>query len=156
MDGRARGFTYIEMLVVVVLMGVMALAATPYVHHKYRRMQELELKRALKTMRAAIDRYHEYAVLGQIEPPDLDWNMYPESLDELVEGVEVQSAPDKEPVVVQFLRSIPIDPITGEAEWSCRGYEDDADERSSSCDDIYDVFSSSEKTALDGTYYQDW
>ena len=153
---RGSGLTYIELLFVLALMSIMALGALPYAHHKYRRLKELELERTLAMMRGAIDRYHEYAQAGQIEPWDLDWNMYPEDLEMLVEGVEVKPAADQEPMTVKFLRAIPVDPLTGVAEWDCRGYEDDPDERSSSCDDWYDVFSRSQEMALDGTYYRDW
>lgn len=151
-----RGLTYIELITALALISLLTLVALPYVHHRYRRIQEKELRRALVEMRAAIDRYHEYAILGQIEPWDLDWMNYPEDLEMLVEGVEVRPAADQEPVVVKFLRRIPVDPITGEAEWSCRGYDDDPDERSSSCDNLYDVFSTSDEIALDGSYYRDW
>ena len=153
---RQHGLTFVEVLATLMIMAILAGVALPLLHHKYRHFKEIELKRRLSMLREAIDRYHEYAVLGQIEPPDLDWNMYPESLDELVEGVEVKPGADQPPVVVRFLRRIPVDPMTGEAEWDCRGYEDDPDTRSSSCDDVYDVFSRSNETALDGTVYSDW
>jgi general secretion pathway protein G len=153
---RERGLTFIEVLTVLTLMALLALVALPYMHHKYRSFKELELQRRLAMMRAAIDRYHEYAAAGQIEPWDLDWHMYPEDLESLVEGVEVRPAADEPPVVIRFLRRIPEDPFTGEATWDCRGYEDDPEERSSSCDDIYDVFSRSDDEALDGTNYSDW
>lgn len=152
----ARGLTYIELLLVLAIMAVMAAGALPYVHNRYRHHKELELKRTLAMLRDAIDRYHEYAMAGQIEPYDLDWNFYPEDLEMLVEGVEVKPAADQPPITIKFLRAIPVDPLTGEAEWSCRGYEDDPDDRSSSCDDWYDVYSTSQEQALDGTYYRDW
>lgn len=151
-----KGLTFIETLVVVALMGILALGALPLVHNHQRHLKEIELKRKLKMMRAAIDRYHEYAVQGMIEPWDLDWHMYPKDLEMLVEGVEVKPAIDQEPIVIKFLRRIPVDPITGEAEWSCRGYEDDPDERRHDCEDLYDVFSTSDDFALDGTVYSDW
>jgi len=155
-QGRQAGLTYIELITVLALMSLLAMVALPYVHHRYKRLQEKELRRALAEMRAAIDRYHEYAVLGQIEPWDLDWMNYPEDLEMLVDGVEVRPSADQEPVVVKFLRKIPVDPITGEAEWSCRAYDDEPDDRGSSCDTLYDVFSTSNEQALDGTYYRDW
>jgi general secretion pathway protein G len=158
-DGR--GLTFVELLLVLALMGIVALSVSPLVHHRLRRHKEIELRRALETMRSAIDSYHEYAALGLIEPWDLDWNMYPETLDSLVDGIEVTLTPpdatqQAEPVLMRFLREIPVDPITGQRDWACRSYEDDPDERSSSCDDIYDVFSTSPDQALDGSYYADW
>ncbi len=156
MSRTARGFTIIEILIVVALMAILAAGISPLVHHQLRRQKEIELRRQLETMRGAIDRYHDYASLGLIEPWDLDWRLYPESLDSLVEGVEVTLAEGEEPITIRFLREIPIDPMTGEADWSCRGYDDEPDERSSSCDDVYDVFSTSGEIALDGSYYSDW
>ncbi len=155
-SGRQAGLTYIELITALALVSLLTLVALPYVHHRYRRLQEKELRRTLAEMRAAIDRYHEYAILGQIEPWDLDWMNYPEDLEMLVEGVEVRPAADQEPVVVKFLRRIPVDPVTREAEWSCRAYDDDPDERSTNCENLYDVFSTSDEVALDGTYYRDW
>ncbi len=151
-----RGLTLIEMALVVALLAIMTGAALPYVHHRYRRIKEIQLKRTITVMRDAIDRYHDYAVQGMIEPWDLDWQMYPEDLEMLVEGVEVKPSQDQQPVTVKFLREIPLDPITGDRDWDCRGYDDDVDERSSSCDNLYDVFSRSSEEATDGTPYRDW
>ncbi len=151
-----KGLTFIEMLIVILLMSILSLVAMPYLHHKQRQLKELELTRNLAMMRDAIDRFHELAVTGQIEPWDLEWDMYPEDLDMLVEGVEVKPAADAEAVLVRFLREIPVDPITGEQEWECRGYEDDFDDYSSSCDTLFDVRSTSRQTALDGSFYADW
>ena len=156
MKAASRGLTYLEMLLVLALMSLLALGALPMLHHHYRHMKEIELRRTLNEMRAAIDRYHEYAILGQIEPWDLEWNMYPRDLDMLIDGVEVREALDQPPLKIKFLRKIPVDPMTGEADWNCRGYDDDPDEWSSSCDDVYDVASQSPDQALDGSYYRDW
>ena len=151
-----RGLTFVEIMAVLVIMALCAVVATPLVHHRYRGFKEAQLRAKLQMMRDAIDHYHEYAELGMIEPPDLDWNMYPESLDVLVEGVEVKREADQKPIVIRFLRAIPEDPFTGEAEWDCRAYDDDPDVRNSRCDEIYDVFSRADGRALDGTYYLDW
>ncbi len=158
MRGRRqeRGFTYIELMAAFTIVTALALVTFPYLHTKYRLMKEMELKRGLQTMRDAIDHYHELARTGQIEPWDLDWMMYPEDLDMLVEGVMVKPAADKEPMLVKFLRKVPVDPMTGEATWRCRAYDDDPDDFSSSCDTLYDVSSESSDQALDGTYYSDW
>ncbi len=153
---KQAGLTLVEMALVIGLIGVMAGLALPFVHHHKLRMKEVELKRTLASLRDAIDRYHEYAVLGQIEPWDLSWNMYPKDLQMLVDGVDVREQQDQPPVKVKFLRHIPVDPMTGTTDWNCRGYQDDPDERSSSCDDLYDIFSTSTEQALDRTYYKDW
>jgi len=159
MGGRGRneqGLTFIEMLAVVSMMVALTLIAWPYLHHKQRQLQEIELRRSLNLMRDAIDHFHELAVTGQIEPWDLDWMMYPKDLEMLIEGVEVKPAVDAEPILVRFLREIPIDPITGEREWQCRAYDDDVDDFSMSCDTLYDVASTSNEIALDGSTYADW
>lgn len=151
-----RGLSFIEVLTVLALMAILATVAMPYVHHRHHQLREIELRGALNTMRDAIDRFHELAVTGQIEPWDLDWMMYPKDLEMLVEGVEVKPSADAEPVLVRFLRDIPVDPLTGEREWNCRAYDDDADDFSSSCDTLFDVASTSTDTALDDTSYADW
>ncbi len=153
---RLRGFTYLELLVVMLLISIAVLAALPHLHNRYIAMKERDLRRSLATIRAAIDRYHEYASFGQIEPWDLDWMFYPEDLEMLVEGVEVKESPDAQPKVVRFLRKIPIDPMTGEAEWGCRAYDDEPDETALTCENWYDVYSTSNEQALDGTYYNEW
>lgn len=155
-SGRGGGFTFLEMMVVLALIGVITLAAFPLLHNSYRAKKEMELQRTLRTMRDAIDRYNDYAKKGMIEPWDLDWQMYPKDLEMLIEGVEVRFEQDGEPVEVKFLRKMPLDPMTELEEWDCRGYDDDPDERGSSCDNLYDVFSTSQDTALDGTLYSDW
>lgn len=153
---RQTGLTYIEMLLVVAIVALLATGVLPMVHHRVRHQKEIDLKAALREMRQAIDLYAEYAAYGQIEPWDLDWNGYPEDLEMLVEGAEVKESAETEPVVIKFLRRIPVDPMTGEADWDCRGYRDDPDDRSGSCDDLYDVYSRSPDQALDGSYYKDW
>lgn len=153
---RERGLTYVELMIVLALMAILAGAALPFVHFKYRSMQEAELKRKLTMMRGAIDRYHELASKGMIEPWDLEWNMYPEDLEMLVEGVEVRVTMEQPPIKVKFLRHIPIDPMTGEADWQCRSYESDPDDYDDRCDTLYDVASRSQREALNGTYYYEW
>jgi general secretion pathway protein G len=156
MRRRQTGLTFLEMFVVLAILGLLAMGALPFAHYAHRRHQETELRRALAVMRSAIDLYHEYAVFSQIEPWDLAWNMYPKDLQMLVDGVDVQQVADKPPVKMKFLRAIPVDPMTSQASWDCRGYNDGPDDRSGSCDDLYDVYSQSEAQALDGSYYRNW
>ena len=152
-----RGMTYLELALVAALVVILAGLAIPYVHHRLQAVKELQLRRALAEMRSAIDRYHEAAQLGEIEPWDLAWNMYPKDLQMLVDGVAVKTAADQPAQKTKFLRKIPVDPTTGLATWSCRGYNDDKDTRNDSCDDLYDVFSTSSDLSADGsTYYRDW
>ncbi|GBC79801.1 hypothetical protein HRbin09_01027 [bacterium HR09] len=116
-----------------------------------RREQEAELKLALRQMRNAIDEYKRLADQGMIQV-DLGTEGYPKSLEELVEGVEIVGQKTKR----KFLRRIPVDPMTGKAEWGLRSYQDEPDSTSWGGQNVYDVYSLSEATALDGTKYRDW
>lgn len=152
----ARGLTFIELVVVVVILMVMAAAALPLGRNAVKRKNELFLRRALTSMRSAIDEYHKYAQAGAIPAWDPDWEFYPEDLESLVEGIEVTSPQNPVPKKVIFLRKIPEDPMTGEAVWGMRSYQDDNDSSTWGGENIYDVYSLSAGTALDGTLYSSW
>jgi general secretion pathway protein G len=154
--GGQSGLTYIEMLVVCSLLLVLASAAIPLKHWDEKRRREGHLRMHLETMRSAIDQYHKYYEEGLIVQEDVDQQGYPESLEELVEGVEVGDPESSEPQVIQFLREIPVDPFTGYTEWGLRSYQDDWDSESWGGENVYDVYSLSDLRALDGTYYRDW
>jgi general secretion pathway protein G len=154
-SGRAcRGLTYIEMLVALAVLAILASAALPLARWDQKRRDEARLRTTLRTMRQAIDRYKDYADRGLILLSDVDQKNYPRSLEELVEGIEVGQPPEAR--VVKFLGRIPVDPITGTTEWGLRSYQDDWDSRTWGGENVYDVYSLSEAQALDGTYYEDW
>jgi general secretion pathway protein G len=154
-SGRAcRGLTYIEMLVALAVLAILASAALPLARWDQKRRDEARLRTTLRTMRQAIDRYKDYADRGLILLSDVDQKNYPRSLEELVEGIEVGQPPEAQ--VVKFLGRIPVDPITGTTEWGLRSYQDDWDSRTWGGENVYDVYSLSEAQALDGTYYEDW
>jgi len=135
---------------VVALIAVLAAMALPVAKFTVKRQKEAELRLALRQMRTAIDEYKRMSDQGLI-PIKIGGEGYPEELEELVEGVEIVGQETK----MRFLRRIPIDPMTHD-EWILRSYQDDVDATSWGGENIYDVRTSSEGTALDGTKYADW
>jgi len=145
--GSQAGLTLVELIVTVAILGILASAAVP--RFKVQRDKERELRYELWQMRDAIDHYKDAADKGAFMTK-LDSQGYPPDLEELVKGVDVQAKK------VKFLRKIPIDPMTGKAEWGLRSMQDDADSDSYGGQGVFDVYSKSEGTALDGTKYKDW
>jgi len=135
---------------VVALIAVLAAMALPVAKFTVKRQKEAELRLALRQMRTAIDEYKRMSDQGLI-PIKIGGEGYPEELEELVEGVEIVGQETQ----MRFLRRIPIDPMTHD-EWILRSYQDDVDATSWGGENIYDVRTSSEGTALDGTKYADW
>jgi general secretion pathway protein G len=146
------GFTLVEMVVTCAVMVILAGVVFPTARVTERRMKEAELKAALREMRYAIDDYKRYSDSGMI-PVDLDTQGYPRELDKLVDGVDIVGQIDKK---VKFLRRIPIDPMTGEAEWGLRSYQDEPDSQSWGGGNVYDVYSLSGGTGIDGVPYAKW
>jgi general secretion pathway protein G len=151
-----RGYTFIELLVVSTMLLVLASAIMPLMKVTMQRMREVELRRDLREMRLAIDKFKEQADLGNIAPTDLKAGAegYPPDLDTLVEGVS--AANDATGRKLKFLRRVPIDPMTKSSEWGLRSYQDDADSDRWGGQDVFDVRSKSQGTALDGSKYKDW
>jgi len=148
----AAGYSLIELVVVATLMAILALATLPVVRFTEKRQKELELRRALREMRYAIDEFKRYSDNGFI-PIDFGTDGYPKDLEVLVEGVEIVGQIDRQ---VRFLRRIPVDPMTGESEWGKRSYQDDPDAYSWGGENVYDVYSLSEGVGLNGVPYSDW
>jgi general secretion pathway protein G len=146
---RERGLTLVELVVTVAILAILASAAVPISRFKVQRERERELHRDLWEMRDAIDHYKDAADRGAFQTK-LDSQNYPPDLDTLVKGVDVQSKK------VRFLRRIPVDPMTGKAEWGMRSMKDDPTSDSFSGESVFDVYSKSTGTALDGTKYSDW
>jgi general secretion pathway protein G len=151
-----RGFTFVELLVVSALLLVLASAAMPLAKVTMQRQREAELRRDLREMRTAIDRYKDAVDTGQIGAIDVRAGSegYPPDLETLVEGVTV--AGDASGRKLKFLRRIPIDPMTNSTDWGMRSYQDRPDSSSWGGQNVYDVYTKSEGTALDGTKYKDW
>ena len=123
---RQRGYTLAELVMVCALMLILAAVATPVVKFTHKRAKEAELRQALRTLRNAIDEYKRYSDAGLL-PIELGTDGYPSDLDVLIEGVDLVGQVD---MTVKFLRRIPVDPMTGEAEWGKRSYQDDVDSTS--------------------------
>jgi general secretion pathway protein G len=151
-----RGFSFIELLVVTTIVLILASAVQPLAKVTVQRTREAELRRVLREMRTAIDRFKDAADSGMIPTTELKANSegYPPDLETLVDGVSV--ANDATGRQLKFLRRIPIDPMTGEADWGLRGYQDKPDSTSWGGQNVYDVYSKSQGTGLDGTKYREW
>jgi general secretion pathway protein G len=153
---RDDGYTFVELLVVTALVAILASAVMPLARVATQRQREIELRRTLRELRTAIDHYKDAADQGMIAATELKLGNegYPPTLEVLVEGVRASGdATDRK---LKFLRRIPIDPLTGTKEWGMRSYQDRPDARSWGGQNVFDVFTASEGTALDGTKYKDW
>jgi general secretion pathway protein G len=153
---QGRGFTLVELLVVTTVILVLAGAVLPLARVTIQREREIELHRALREIRTAIDKYKDAVDQGQIGGTDnqLGSEGYPPDLETLVEGVT--AAGDASGRKLKFLRRIPVDPMTRSTDWGLRSYQDAPDARSWGGKNVFDVYSRSEGTALDGTKYRDW
>lgn len=153
---RPGGYTFVELMVVGTMLLILASAILPLAKVTIQRQREVELHRTLRELRLAIDRYKDAADQGLIGSTDLKAGSegYPPDLDTLVEGVRV--ANDASGRKLKFLRRVPIDPMTKSNAWGMRSYQDDTDATSWGGQNIFDVFTKSTGTALDGTKYKDW
>jgi general secretion pathway protein G len=146
---RLAGFTLIELIVATAIMVILTGMAIPLVRVSIKRQRERELRYDLWQMRDAIDRYKDAADRGAFQIK-VGSEGYPPDLDTLVNGVDVGGKK------VRFLRRIPIDPMTGKNDWGMRSMQDDPDSDSWGGQNVFDVFSKSEDTALDGSKYKEW
>jgi general secretion pathway protein G len=147
-----RGFSLIELLVTVLIISILTGLAIPLARNSIKREREFELHAALREMRTAIDKYKDASDRGFIMVK-IDTNGYPESLQILVDGVDMIGQVSKK---MKFLRRIPIDPMTKSTEWGLRSDQDDPKSTSWGGQDVFDVFTKSEGIGLDGTKYKDW
>jgi general secretion pathway protein G len=152
----AGGFSFIELVVATAVMMVLASAALPLARVSIKRQREKELHDTLRQVRAAIDKFKDYADTGRIAATELQYGSdnYPTSLQQLVDGVAL--ANDASGAKLKFLRRIPVDPITGTTDWGLRSYEDKPDATTWGGQNVYDIYSKAQGTALDGTKYKDW
>lgn len=155
MNRGERGTTFIEVLAVATILAILAAVALPLSRVTRQRQKEIELRRALREIRTAVDRFKDGVDRGQIGGTDVKLGSegYPESLETLVEGVNQVGRPGFK---LKFMRRIPEDPFTGKAEWGMRCYQDDKDSFSWCGDNVFDVYTLAEGTALDGTKLKDW
>lgn len=152
---REQGFTYLELIIATVILAIIAVATIPVAEVASKRAKEMELRRALRLMRDAIDNYKKSVDAGLIGGPDVQLGSegYPKELEILVEGVNQVGTPGKK---LKFLRRIPIDPMTRSTDWGLRSYQDDPDSSFWGGQNVYDVYTTSNATALDGTKYREW
>jgi len=156
MRGGQRGFTFIELAVVTAILLILASTVMPMAQVTSQRQRETELRRSLREMRTAIDKFKDSVDQGLIPTTELEPGNegYPPDLDTLVDGVS--AANDATGRKLKFLRRVPIDPMTKGTEWGKRAYQDRPDSTSWGGKNVFDVFTTSQGTALDGTKYRDW
>ena len=143
------GLTLVELIICVTIVSILACAALPVARFQVKRQRERELRRDLWEMRDAIDKYKDAYDRGGILSKQ-DSMGYPPDLQTLVDGVEVKEKK------VRFLREIPVDPMTKSTDWGLRSNQDDADSDSWGSQNVFDVYTKSDDTALDGTKYKTW
>ena len=146
---KMGGFTLVELIVATTILMVLTTLAIPLARVAIKREKEHDLRHDLWEMRDAIDRYKDAADRNAFQIK-VGSEGYPPDLDTLVKGVDVQGKK------LKFLRRIPVDPMTGTTEWGLRSMQDDADSDSWGGQNVFDVFTKSQGTALDGTKYKDW
>lgn len=149
---RDAGLTLMELVISCAILLVLATVAVPLARNTVKRNKEEQLRYDLRQMRDAIDRYKDAADAGKIKVA-AGTEGYPPDLDSLVKPQQLTGAPDKR---VRFLREIPMDPMTKSKDWGMRSVQDDPDSTSWGGSNVFDVYSKSSGTGLDGTKYSDW
>ena len=150
---RQAGVTLLELVVTIAVLLIVSSVAVPSARFAIKRQKELELRRDLRDMRHAIDEYKKYCDTGMIVKEGVDSECYPTDLDVLVEGVDKVGTVGQK---LKFLRRIPYDPFLKTKEWGKRSYQDDWDSDSWGRENVYDIYTTFEGTALDGTKYKEW
>jgi len=144
--------TLIELAIVMAIVAILAAAVFPMARMTAKRTREIELRRNMRVIHTAIDRYKELYDQGKLEQK-VGASGYPPSLEILAEGVELKSEVGKK---VKLLRRVPKDPMTAEGEWGIRSNADATDSASWGSEDVFRVYSKSDERAIDGTKYSDW
>jgi general secretion pathway protein G len=150
------GFTFIELIVTTAVLMVLASALLPIARISIRRQRETDLRKTLRDVRTAIDRFKTDYDLGRIGGTEIAFGSegYPASLQQLVDGVRVNNDPSGRKI--RYLRRIPIDPVTGNTDWGMRSYQDDPRATVWGGGNVFDIFSKAEGVGLDGTKYKEW
>jgi general secretion pathway protein G len=159
--GNIRGISLIELIVTLIILSVLSLLILPSAQMTMKRNREIELRRELRVIRTAIDEYrktYDQAVIEKKLMDSLNKSHYPETLQVLVDGYDFGGLVDYKK---KFLRRIPADPFNPpnpgeEPQWGLRSYTDQPDSSTWGGEDVYDVYSLSDGTAIDGTKYKDW
>ena len=150
---RQTGMTLVELIVAFTILLILTTMALPLARMKVRREKERELRYALREIRSAIDRYKDAADRNMLGPQKIESEGYPPDLQTMVDGVKKAGTVDAK---IRFLRRIPRDPLIGKAEWGQRSVQDDTTAQSWGGQNVFDVYSKSMDTALDGTKYSEW
>src|SRR5262245_52404145 len=141
MSAKQSGLTYVEVMITIAILLILAAATIPVAKTAIKRQRELELKSDLREMRNAIDNYKKYSDQGLIQKEGLESEGFPPDLDALVEGVSLQGTIDKK---IRFLRRIPKDPMTNTFDWGLRSLQDDPNSMSWGRQNVFDVYTTSE------------
>lgn len=149
---NVRGFSLVELIATVTIIGILVGMALPLARNSLKREREIELRRALREMRLAIDKWKDASDNGQIEKPN-DTEGYPQTLDVMVDGVQLIGQAGK---TLKVLRKIPTDPMTNSTDWGMRSYQDEPTAGSWGGQNVFDVYTKSDGIAFDGTRYKDW
>jgi general secretion pathway protein G len=148
-----RGLTLVELIVAFTILALLSTMALPLARYKIRRDKERDLHRALDEIRTAIDKYKDMADAQKLGMQKIDTDNYPETLEQLVEGVKLAGEVDKK---IHFLRRIPKDPMTNSFDWGKRSTRDDPKSQSWGGQNVFDVFTKTTEKARDGTPYAEW
>lgn len=149
---RSAGYTLAELMMVCAVLLVLGSVTLPVAKFTQKRIKEAELRAHLRNLRNSIDEYKRYSDAGLL-PIDLGSDGYPKELEDLLEPLDIVGQVDKQ---IRFLRRVPVDPMTGEAEWGLRSNRDDADSSSWGGENVFDVYSLSAGVGLNGVPYEEW
>jgi len=149
---RTPAFTFVELMASITIILILTAVALPLARVQIQRTKEVELRRDLRQIREAIDHYKDFADHGMV-PVKADTFGYPPDLQTLIDGVTLKGAATAK---YKFLRRLPVDPMTDSPDWGMRSMQDDNDSRSWGGQNVFDVYSKSDATALDGSKYSDW
>jgi general secretion pathway protein G len=145
--------TLVELIVAFTILLILSTMAVPLARYQVQRNKERDLQRALDDIHKAIDKFKDDMDAGKIGPPKIDSDNYPESLEQLVEGVKATGAVDKK---IRYLRHIPKDPMTNSKDWGLRSTRDDPKALAWGGQNVFDVYTKSSDKAKDGTPYSEW
>jgi general secretion pathway protein G len=148
----SRGFTLIELLATVAILSVLIGISLPLLRNSVRREKEVQLRQALREMRTAIDKHKQVCDEGRIENL-VDTDCYPQTLDLLVDGVQLIGQAGKN---IKFLRKVPVDPMTNSTDWGMRSFQDEPNAGAWGGQNVFDIYTKSDGIALDGSRYKDW
>ena len=153
---NSRGFTILEMLITLTILGILAAGVIPITRNSIKHQHEMEMRQALRDMRDGIDRYKRFQESnpGAIPIEERTQSGYPKTLQILVDGFTPAGIVGD--MKIRFLRRMPVDPMTGNSDWGVRAFADAPDSDGGAGDDVFDVFSKSEGIGMNRVKYKDW